>query len=148
MKVRIKDWDEAVRAALADSEDWFVEDDNIFGIKREFGDWGEVIEGYKDGTYFCNGNCLSYPLCVVDEIIEDDVDEIIEDDDEPVNPDDILRCGKVITDDGYASVVTEFGRRQDIRIRLIAYNDELYYHKMVGGDLVECRKVGRADDTE
>ena len=140
MKVRIKDWDEAVRAALADSEDWFVEDDNIFGIKREFGDWGEVIEGHKDSIYFCNGNCFSYPLCVVDEIIEDD--------DEPVNPDDILRYGKVITDDAYASVVTEFGRRQSVRIRLIAYNDALYYHKMVGGDLVECRKVGRADDTE
>ena len=136
MKVRIKDWDEAVRAALADSEDWFVADDNIFGIKREFGDWGEVIEGYKDGKYF-NGNCFSYPLCVVDKIIEDD--------DEPVNPDDILRYGKVITDDAYASVVTEFGRRQAVRIRLIAYNDALYYHKMVGGDLVECRKVGSAD---
>ena len=140
MKVRIKDWDDAVKSALADSENLYVEDDSIFGIKREFGDWGEVLEGYKDGTYFCNDKCFSYPLCVVDEIIEDD--------DEPVNPDDILRCGKVITDDAYASVVTEFGRRQDIRIRLIAYNDDLYYHKMVGGDLVECHKVGRADDTE
>lgn len=30
MKVRIKNWDDAVKAALADSEDWFVEDDNIF----------------------------------------------------------------------------------------------------------------------
>ena len=28
MKVHIKDWDEAVGAALADSENWFVEDDN------------------------------------------------------------------------------------------------------------------------
>lgn len=32
MKVRIKDWDDAVKAALADDEDWYVEDDNIFGI--------------------------------------------------------------------------------------------------------------------
>ena len=137
MKVRIKDWDEAVRAALADSENWFIEDDSIFGIKRECGDWGEVIEGYKDSKYFNGGNNFSYPLCVVDEIIEDNT--------ELVNPDNILRCGKVITDDAYASVVTEFGWRQAIRIRLIAYNDDLYYHKMVGGDLVECRKVGRED---
>ena len=148
MKVRIKNWDDAVKAALADSEDWAVEDDSISGIKREFGDWGEVIEGYKDGTYFCNDKCFSYPLCVVDEIIEDDVDEIIEDDDEPVNPDDILRCGKVITDDAYDSVVTEFGRRQAVRIRLIAYKDDLYYHKMVDGEVVEFNKVGMTDDTE
>ena len=137
MKVRIKDWDEAVRAALADSEDWWVTDNSIFGINSECGAWGEVVEGHKDGVYFCGGDNFVYPLCVVDEIVEDNT--------ELVNPDNILRCGKVITDDAYASVVTEFGRRQAIRIRLIAYNDDLYYHKMVGGDLVECRKVGMAD---
>ena len=140
MKVRIKDWDEAVKAALIDIYDWWVMDNSIFGINSECGAWGEVVEGHKDGVYFCGGDNFVYPLCVVDEIVEDNT--------ELVNPDNILRCGKVITDDAYASVVTEFGRRQAIRIRLIAYNDDLYYHKMVGGDLVECRKVGRADDTE
>lgn len=140
MKVRIKNWDDAVKAALTDAYDWDVEDDSIFFIGRECGAWGEVVEGYKDGIYFCGCNDFEYPLCVVDENVEDDT--------ELVNPDNILRCGKVITDDAYASVVTEFGRRQAIRIRLIAYNDDLYYHKMVGGDLVECRKVGGADDTE
>ena len=140
MKVRIKDWDEAVRAALTDTHDWHVMDNIIFGIDRMCGAWGEVVEGHKDGVYFCGDNDFVYPLCVVHEIVEDNT--------ELVNPDNILRCGKAITDDAYASVVTEFGRRQAIRIRLIAYNDDLYYHKMVGGDLVECRKVGRADDTE
>ena len=137
MKVRIKDWDEAVRAALTDTHDWHVTDNIIFGIDSMCGAWGEVVEGHKDGVYFCGGDNFVYPLCVVDEIVEDNT--------ELVNPDNILRCGKVITDDAYASVVTEFGRRQAIRIRLIAYNDDLYYHKMVGGDLVECRKVGMAD---
>ena len=140
MKVRIKNWDDAVKAALTDGENWFIGDDNIFGIDCKFGAWGKVVDGYKDGIYFCGGDSFDYPLCVVDEIVEDNT--------ELVNPDNILRYGKVITDDAYASVVTEFGQRQAIRIRLIAYNDELYYHKMVGGDLVECRKVGRADDTE
>ena len=137
MKVRIKNWDDAVKAALIDIYDWWVMDNSIFGINSECGAWGEVVEGHKDGVYFCGGDNFVYPLCVVDEIVEDNT--------ELVNPDNILRCGKVITDDAYASVVTEFGRRQAIRIRLIAYNDDLYYHKMVGGDLVECRKVGRAD---
>ena len=136
MKARIKDWDDAVKSALADSENWYVEGDSIFGIKRECGDWGEVIEGYKDGEYFRDGNCRSYPLCVVDEIIEDDADEIIEDDDEPVNPDDILRYGKVITDDDVLWC------NHAVRIRLVSYNGNLYYHKMVDGDVFECRKVG------
>ena len=146
MKVRIKDWDDAVKSALADSENLYVEDDSIFGIKREFGDWGEVIEGYKDGTYFCNDKCFSYPLCVVDEIIEDDVDEIVEDNTELVNPDNILRYGKVITDDDM--LVSDHDAYEHIRIRLISYNGDLYYHKMVDGEVVECSKVGMADDTE
>ena len=125
---------------MTDTHDWHVMDNIIFGIDRMCGAWGEVVEGHKDGVYFCGDNDFVYPLCVVHEIVEDNT--------ELVNPDNILRCGKAITDDAYASVVTEFGRRQAIRIRLIAYNDDLYYHKMVGGDLVECRKVGRADDTE
>ena len=137
MKVRIKNWDDAVKAALTDTYDWDVMDNSIFGIDSKVGSWGEVVEGYKDGICFCSGDSFTYPLCVVDEIVEDNT--------ELVSPDNILRYGKVITDDAYASVATEFGRRQAVRIRLIAYNDELYYHKMVGGDLVECRKVGRAD---
>ena len=135
MKVHIKDWDEAVRAALADSEDWFIEDDSIFGIQRKCGEWGEVIEGYKDGVYFRGDNNFSYPLCVVDEIVEDNT--------ELVNPDNILRYGKVITDDNM--LVSDHDAYEHIRIRLTSYNGDLYYHKMVDGEVVECRKVGRAD---
>ena len=140
MKVRIKDWNDAVKAALADSEDWVVEDDSIFGIKREFGDWGEVIEWYKYGTYFCDGNCFSYPLCVVDEIIEDD--------DEPVNPDDILRYGDGITDDQIYPINVDGARRRvggDVLIRLVEFDGLLFYHKMVNGDVVDCRCVGKTD---
>ena len=140
MKARIKDWDDAVKSALADSENWYVEDDSIFGIQRECGKWGEVIEGYKDGEYFRNGNILSYPLCVVDEIIEDD--------DEPVNPDDILRYGKVITDDQIYTINVDVDRRPvtgGVRIRLVEFDGLLFYHKMVNGDVVDCLCVGKTD---
>lgn len=122
MKARIKDWDDAVKSALADSENWYVEDDSIFGIKRECGDWGEVIEGYKDGEYFRDGNILAYPMCVVDELEDDER-----------NPDDILRYGKIITDDDVLWC------NHAVRIRLVSYNGNLYYHK------IECRKVGGAN---
>ena len=148
MKARIKDWNDAVKAALADSEHWHVEGDSIFGIKRECGDWGEVIGGHKDGEYFLTGNLFSYPLCVVDEIIEDDVDEIIEDDDEPVNTDDILRYGKVITDDQIYTINVDVDRRPvtgDVRIRLVEFDGLLFYHKMVNRDVVDCRCVGKTD---
>lgn len=128
MKARIKDWDDAVKSALADSENWYVEDDSIFGIKRECGDWGEVIEGYKDGEYFRDGNLFAYPMCVVDELEDDER-----------NPDDILRYGKIITDDDVLWC------NHAVRIRLVSYNGNLYYHKMVDGDVFECRKVGGAN---
>ena len=138
MKVRIKNWDDAVKAALTDTYNWWVKDDSIFGINSECGAWGEVVEGHKDGVYFCGGNNFVYPLCVVDEIVEDNT--------ELVNPDNILRYGKVIIDDNM--LVSDYDTYEHIRIRLISYNGDLYYQKMVNGDVVECRKVGMADDTE
>lgn len=139
MKVRIKDWDEAVKAALADDENWHVENDSIFGISGEYGAWGEVIEGYKDGKYFRNGHHFAYPLCVVDKI---------EDDNGPVNPDDLLCYGKVIMDDQMHTINVDVDRRPvtgDVRIRLIEFDGLLFYHKMENGDVVDCRCVGKVD---
>ena len=132
MKVRIKDWDEAVRAALADSKDWYVEGDSIFGIKRECGDWGMVVEGDEEGGYFHTPN-FAYPMCVVDKL----------EDYEP-NPDDVLRYGKIIEDEMLYDNC-EFGIARTIRIRLISYNGLVWYHKMSDGTVMECRKVGSAD---
>lgn len=132
MKARIKDWDDAVKSALADSEDWFIEDGSIFGIDCKHGDWSMVVEGYEKGGCFYTSN-LAYPMCVVDKL----------EDYEP-NPDDMLRYGKIIEDemlyDNY-----EFGVARTIRIRLIAYNGSVWYHKMSDGTVMECRKVGSAD---
>lgn len=136
MLVRIKPWDEAVKAAFADDEDWHVENNSIFGIHGECGAWGEVVEGHKDGKYFYNSNHFVYPLCVVDEIIEDD--------DGSVNFDDILRYGKVITNDQFLGN-DDCGKYHYICIRLIKFNGHVWYHRMVDGEVVNCRKVGKAD---
>ena len=133
MKVRIKDWDEAVRAALADSENWFIGgDDNIFGIGCTGGDWGMVVEGYEEGGYFYTSS-FAYPMCVVDKL----------EDYEP-NPDDVLRYGKIIEDEMLYDNC-EFGIARTIRIRLISYNGLVWYHKTSDGTVMECRKVGSAD---
>ena len=55
---------------------------------------------------------------------------------------DLLDYGEFITDDEYQEKIDT--RHWHIgRIRLISYQGELYYHKMINGVVVECRKVGK-----
>ena len=54
------------------------------------------------------------------------------------NSENVLRYGSVITDDA-------FGQCNAIRIRLISYCDKLYYHKMIDGEVVDFKIVGRAN---
>ena len=131
MKVRIKDWNDAVKAALADSENWdvkLVENDSIFCIERKNGEWGMVVEGYEEGRYFC-ASTYTYPMCVVDKLQDEKPNDY---------SDDVLRYGKIVTDDDVL-----WGNHA-VRIRLISYDGDLYYHKMVNSDVVECRKIGMA----
>ena len=51
----------------------------------------------------------------------------------------------VITDDAFDEIVTKFGQRNAIRIRLISYYDKLYYHKMIDGEVVDFKVVGKAN---
>lgn len=61
------------------------------------------------------------------------------------NSENVLRYGLVITDDAFGKTATEFGQRNAIRIRLISYCDKLYYHKMIDGEVVDFKVVGKAN---
>lgn len=61
------------------------------------------------------------------------------------NSENVLRYGWVITDDAFGKTATEFGQCNAIRIRLISYCDKLYYHKMIDGEVVEFKIVGKAN---
>lgn len=54
--------------------------------------------------------------------------------------DDVLRYGTVLTDDEL------FDRCDDmasyIRVRIVSCQGEIYYHKMINGEVVEFKKVG------
>lgn len=52
--------------------------------------------------------------------------------------DDILRYGTILTDDQLYDRCDEMAAC--IRIRFVAYNDALYYIKMVNGEVVDLRK--------
>lgn len=132
MMIKLKPWDEVVR--LGKEHNIYDDDlgtEYVLGLNRDVLPWGDYVESEsadEDSDYFVDDDWLVKEYMV-----------------EPITPGDILRYGDTITDDAYASVVTEFGQRQAIHIRLISYNGDLYYHKMVDGDVVECRKVGSAD---
>ena len=61
------------------------------------------------------------------------------------NSENVLRCGCVITDDAFGKTVTEFGQRNAIRVRLISYCDKLYYHKIIDGEVIDFKVVGKAN---
>lgn len=54
---------------------------------------------------------------------------------------ELLRCGSIITDDDFCTLRTEF-----IRIRVISYDNKIYYHKMIDGEVVEIKEIGNAEE--
>ena len=143
MSRKIKSWDEASNVVNAGGNGRYrVEssvlssgDDSIFGIGKNAGSWGTVVGGYERTGLFYANDGFAYPTCVTEEC--DENDESIGDDIWGY----LLRYGEIITDD---EMFTD--THQYVRIRLIACDGELYYHKIVSGETVECKIVGKATD--
>lgn len=131
MKVKLKPWNEVVELAKRhDSYDFDGNVEYVFGMTERTLPWGGQIESRPAdnmGDYFMGDDWWVHGWMVED-----------------ADADDILRYGKIITDDMLYDN-REFGIAHDVRIRLIKYDGQLYYHKMVDGTVVECRRVGIAD---
>lgn len=56
-----------------------------------------------------------------------------------MNQENVLRYGKFLVDKKY---ITAGNHR---RIRLIEYDGILYYHEMLNGEVIEFKRVGKAD---
>lgn len=54
-------------------------------------------------------------------------------------PDEALRYGEVLTDD--MNYVCRAEGDLDIRIRTIRYDNRIFYHKMVNGEVVEFKEL-------
>lgn len=54
--------------------------------------------------------------------------------------DNVLRYGTILTDDELFDHYYPMDKY--VRIRIIAYNGIIYYHKMANGEVVEFKKVG------
>ena len=61
-----------------------------------------------------------------------------------VTPDEALRYGEVLTDDNlYCEIQAEdgFEDHKFVRIRTISYDNRIFYHKMVNGEVVEFKEL-------
>lgn len=133
---KIMPWDKASKAANADANvEYHVYDDSIFGIGEHAGSWGSTVKGYEKCGLFHANDGFAYPACVTEE--QGEYDESAGDD----IWGELLRYGTIIEDD---ELFTD--THQYVRIRLIAYNGDLYYYKIVSGEVVECKIVGKATD--
>ena len=123
MKVKIMDYETAKAEVLAREQDsYYANDKTVLGVNKTWAGWGQVRDAYKDINYFRDvEDGYKFPLYLIDEVTDKDV----------------LRYGEIINDESF---VLYSG--QNVRIRIISYNDYIYYHKMTDGEVVDFKPIG------
>ena len=56
--------------------------------------------------------------------------------------DDALRYGTMLTDDSFHHYYEDEDILAFVRIRLVSYEGDIYYTKMINSEVVEFKKVG------
>ena len=124
MKVKIMDYETAKAEVLA-REPYrgnLANDNFVWGVEKSWAGWGQVRDVYKGIKYFRDvEDGYAFPLYLIDEVTDKDV----------------LRYGEIINDESF---VLYSG--QNVRIRIISYNDYIYYHKMTNGEVVDFKSIG------
>ena len=123
MKVRIMDYETAKAEVLAREQNPYIANErNVYGADKTWAGWGQVRDVYTGINYFCDvEDGYKFPLYLIDEVTDKDV----------------LRYGEIINDENF---VLYSG--QNVRIRIISYNDYIYYHKMADGEVVDFKPIG------
>ena len=123
MKVRIMDYETAKTKVLAREQNPCIANErNVYGVDKTWVGWGQVRDVYKHINYFRDvEDGYDLPLYLIDKVTDKDV----------------LRYGEIINDESFALY-----SGQNIRIRIISYNDYIYYHKMVDGEVVDFKPIG------
>lgn len=124
MKVKIMDYETAKAEALAREQNPYIANDKrVWGVDKTWAGWGQVrdIEKRFDNSFCDVEDGYIFPLYLIDKVADKDV----------------LRYGEVINDESF---VLYSG--QNVRIRIISYNDYIYYHKMTDGEVVDFKPIG------
>ncbi len=123
MKVRIMDYETAKAKVLAKEQNpYYANDKTVWGVVKTWAGWGQVRDVYKHISGFRDvEDGYDLPLYLIDKVTDKDV----------------LRYGEIINDESF---VLYSG--QNVRIRIISYNDYIYYHKMADGEVVDFKSIG------
>ena len=124
MKVRIMDYETAKAKVLAREQDsYYANDKTVLGVDNTWAGWGQVrdVEKRIDNSFCDVEDGYVFPLYLIDKVTDKDV----------------LRYGEVINDESFVLY-----NGQNVRIRIISYNDYIYYHKMTDGEVVDFKPIG------
>ena len=124
MKVKIMDYETAKDKVLAEEQNPYIANEmHVYGVDKTWAGWGQVrdIEKRFDNSFCDVEDGYVFPLYLIDKVTDKDV----------------LRYGEIINDESF---VLYSG--QNVRIRIISYNDYIYYHKMADGEIVDFKSIG------
>ena len=124
MKVRIMDYETAKAEVLAREQNPYIANEmHVYGVDKTWAGWGQVrdVEKRFENSFYDVEDGYVFPLYLIDKVTDKDV----------------LRYGEIINDESF---VLYSG--QNVRIRIISYNDYIYYHKMVDGEVVDFKPIG------
>ena len=127
MKVKIMDYETAKAEVLTREhrKPYVAElanDNFVWGVSKSWAGWGQVRDVYKDINYFCDvEDGYDLPFYLIDKVTNKDV----------------LRYGEIMNDESFV-----LNNGQNVRIRIISYNDYIYYHKMADGEVVDFKPIG------
>ena len=123
MKVKIMDYETAKAEVLAREQNPCIANErHIYGVDKTWAGWGQVRDVYKHIDYFHDvEDGYEFPLYLIDKVTDKDV----------------LRYGELINDENFVLYSC-----QNVRIRIISYNDYIYYHKMTDGEVVDFKPIG------
>lgn len=123
MKVKIMDYETAKAEVLAREQNPCIANErHVYGVDKTWAGWGQVRDVYKHINGFRDvEDGYEFPLYLIDKVTDKDV----------------LRYGEIINDESF---VLYSG--QNVRIRIISYNDYIYYHKMTDGEVIDFKPIG------
>ena len=124
MKVKIMDYETAKAEVLAREQNPYIANEtHVYGVDKTWAGWGQVrdIEKRFDNSFCDVEDGYVFPSYLIDEITNKDV----------------LRYGEIINDESFV-----LSDGQNVRIRIISYNDYIYYHKMTDGEVVDFKPIG------
>ena len=123
MKVKIIDYETAKAEVLArDQKPYIANEMQVYGVDKTWAGLGQVRDEYKHISGLRDvEDGYDLRLYLIDKVTDKDV----------------LRYGEIINDESFVLY-----NGQNIRIRIISYNDYIYYHKMADGEVVDFKPIG------